>query len=820
MNIATSIGTGISDADIASAYIIDPCTIILELHKNLGDALIDTSNIALKVLSYDKILSEHSPQNVPHPLTRTIFNKLIFAKKAAYFSEFDEIVFCLPEYRVKHLPLAKNPLFLAGEFNNWYDATKNKKFQLRYTMIDNSPYLAVKLPRKKLPDSFQFKFVTLNGEWIGPSMDAPNKRFSPNNICNFLFDSSKTGNHIIALRTNTPMLLSDKFFLKIGEHEHEIDPSPWLFSLYTPAKLGAFIENNQTTFRVFVPRAHSAQVLVYRTPDSSSTVIPMHRNHDYTWEITVNRPLHGQFYHYQALFFQQIDWNNAPKILDPYAKATCSAAGPGMILKKRADLPLRDNFHTQHIKDDVILEAHVRDLLVHAPIKLTDQQRTGFAGLSKWLSKKRCYLRVLGINALELQPIQETDAKDKNEYHWGYMPTNFFSPASAYTTSPKSANRELKNLIKSCHRANLAVILDVVYNHTGSPNHLYNLDNDYFFRKNPDGSLQNFSGCGNDLRTESPMVQRLILDSLKYFVTTYRVDGFRFDLAELLGREFLYQIEHELKLIKPDIQIIYEPWSFRNNIGHQLHSSCASAWNDEYREFIKNYVCGHGNFEGISYFLRGSLGFRTDFPAQSINYIASHDDRCWIDKITERADYNGTFPTINDIKRTHLALAIMMMSIGVPMLSAGQDMLFSKQGNNNTYQSGDINALNYHLIHKHSSTHKFFKRWIRFRLSRLGGATRLLHNPTENYLRFFRSENSSAIGVLYNADHSLELKRLFFAINPHDYTTSIALEEFSPKKFRKLSDIDKFYRFSKKFSENIIDNHLTLPPFSLGLWVE
>lgn len=806
----------LAHSDIAKVELVDPCTVIIELFRNVGGELLDTSNIFLQV--------NRSPTpngNVAKvPLTRTILNKLLFAKRSAYYAEFDKMVFCLPERRIKHLALSKNSLFLAADFNNWFEATKNPAFQLHYTFIDNSPFFAVQVPRASLPDFFQFKFVTSSGEWVGPAIDSPNVSYSANNIQNFAFSASKTGDHMLAMRSNSPLLLSDRFELIIGDAKIPVDPSPWLLSLYSSAELGSIINDTQTTFRIFLPRAHSARVLIYRSPNDSPEVHPLHRNHDYTWETTINKNLYGFFYHFQALFFDQTDWSTAPKILDPYAKATLSPAGPAMVVHPRSSLPLRDNFHAQHIKDDVIMEVHARDLIANVQIGIDDNQPTSFNKLTKWVAKKNCYLRKLGINAIELQPIQEPDAPNKSAYHWGYMPVNYFSPASIYTSSPKYAQQELKTFVRACHRANIAVILDVVYNHVGNPNHLYNIDPDYFFRKNVDGSLQNFSGCGNDLRTESPMVQRLIIDSLKYFITTFHVDGFRFDLAELLGREFLHQLEHELRLISPNIQLIYEPWSFRNNIGHQLHFSSASAWNDEFREFVKDYVQGNGNFDGIKYFLRGSLGFRSNFPAQSVNYIASHDDLCWIDKITERQNHDGSYPTPNDVKRTHLALTILLMSLGVPMLAAGQDMLLSKHGNNNTYQNGDANALDYSLLTKHASTHKFFKNWIRFRLSNRGAVTRLLTTPTDKYMRFFRSDNSSAIGVLYNADRSLSPKQVFFAINPHNYSTNINLENFSLSNFRKLSDADKFFRFSKKFSDAVVDNRLILPPLSLGLWIE
>jgi pullulanase/glycogen debranching enzyme len=749
------------------------------------------------------------------------YNPLPFAKKAAYFQRRDEVVFLLPESRVKFLNTAKDPIFLAADFNNWYDATKSPNFALKFTTINGENFFALSLPISSLPNKADFKFVSSSGTWFDPEIDAPNKKCSDTCSVNYLFDKTKTGQHLLILAPQEPLVLANKFSLKVGEQIRSIDVSPWLLTCYIDAELGAKVQNKKTSFRVFIPRAHSARVLVYKNPRDTPIAIPMRREHDNTWTAEKNADLHGQFYHYQALFYDETNWDKAPKILDPYAKATCSRSGPGVILNEHTFLPLRNNFVSHPMKNDVILEVHVRDLLKNAPLNLGPEQRLGFNGLSKWLRKRHCYLRDLGTNTIEFQPITESDAGSKNEYHWGYMPVNYFSPASAYSSSPIKAPMEFKKLVRACHRARLAVILDVVCNHVGEQSNLLNIDPDYFFRKNGDGSLQNCSGCGNDLRTESPMVKRLIIDSLIHFIKTYNVDGFRFDLAELLGMEFLYQLERELRLVKNDVQIIYEPWSFRGNIGQKLQNFSGSAWNDEYRDFLANYVCGNGNFDGIKYFLGGSLGFRSAFMHQSVNYVESHDDLCWIDKITENWHHNGTNCTDNDRKRTHLALAILMMSLGIPMLHAGQDILQSKRGIKNTYKLGGVNALDYGLLAKNRSTHKFFKRWIRFRLSKPGSVLRSPFTLSEKYLKFFHSTGTSAVGVLYNADFSLRSKRVFFAVNPHlNSRCSIDIDGFDLSLFRQLSDENKFFTFSKKLDAKNLGKTITLEPLSLMLCIE
>ncbi len=303
----------------------------------------------------------------------------------------------------------------------------------------------------------------------------------------------------------------------------------------------------------------------------------------------------------------------------------------------------------------VIVETHVRDLLAHAAIDLPPGERRGFKGLAKWLRRPDCYLRRLGVNAVELQPVQEFDNEKVEDYHWGYMPANYFAPASAYATDPARGSQvaEFHELISAFHDAGLAVILDVVYNHVGEPNHLFSIDKYYYFTCDHEGRLTNWSGCGNDLRTTTPMARRLILESLIHFVRLYDVDGFRFDLADLVGLATLKEIEAALKAVKPSIILIAEPWSFKGHIGHALRHTGWSSWNDSFREFITQYVLGQGNPDGLRFFLTGSPGAIALWPAQTVNYVQSHDDRAWVDRITENSGHRGDAPTPNDVRRHH-----------------------------------------------------------------------------------------------------------------------------------------------------------------------
>ena len=223
----------------------------------------------------------------------------------------------------------------------------------------------------------------------------------------------------------------------------------------------------------------------------------------------------------------------------------------------------------------MVVEAHLRDLLAHAPSDVSKSERLEFIGLKKWLGDDNCYLRKLGANVVELQPVQEFDAKQKDEYHWGYMPVNFFSPASVYATKADDGRvvQEFAQLVDAFHEAGLAVVVDVVFTIIGIPPHLIHLDKEIYCSIDEQGRLSNCSGCGNDLRSDSEPVKKLILDSLLYWVEVFDVDGFRFDLGELLGFELLKEIEIELRKVKSGILLFAEPWSFRGRLPIEMNQT-------------------------------------------------------------------------------------------------------------------------------------------------------------------------------------------------------------------------------------------------------
>jgi pullulanase/glycogen debranching enzyme len=260
--------------------------------------------------------------------------------------------------------------------------------------------------------------------------------------------------------------------------------------------------------------------------------------------------------------------------------------------------------------------------------------------------------------------------------------------------------------------------------------------------------------------------------------------------------------------------MIAEPWSFRGYVGHDLRRTNLQGWNDEFRDFVKSYILGNGNVDGIKYFLQGSLAFRSTFPGQSINYLSSHDDFCWIDAITENPDHNGANPTFTDIRRTHMALATLFLSLGVPMLGEGTEWLHSKNGVHNTYLRGDLNALPYDRQREYFLTYKYAQQLIRLRKN-----SKLFHlkeRPSEEYIRVFTAqENNSAVLALFNGTRERGEEQILFAINPHREMVHFTIPFDS--NFTQIADTLSFVEENR--ATYLWENGtMTLPPLSCGIW--
>lgn len=760
-----------------------------------------------------------------------------FGLRSGYHFPQDGVIeFIFDPAEHAEIDLERETIHVAGDFNGWRGAD-DVAWALRPRLVEGRRVWAWSGPAAAvLSQGRNFKFVTGRHQWLPVPWDAPGVEADENGNLNRVIDAERTGCHLFSFELEAPADLSVSLTVRWAEgHAGEqvpLQPGGFFYELGSALPLGVHPQADGTLFRIFAPRAKSVELAICaalaeqdkprryrltRRPDADGAAG--------VWELTLEGNLHGWYYWYQVDGPRDAFGVFDPKrrILDPYALATVGREGPGIILdRSRLESGLgRDRFKTPAWHDLVICEAHVRDLAAHAPVEADEEDRRGFVGLKKWVESDDFYLSRLGVNCVELQPLQEFDSQTREEYHWGYMTANFFAPASAYASRPEAASgvRELRELVRAFHARGIAVIVDVVYNHVGEPAHLMFLDKLYYFEQNTVGELSNWSGCGNDLRCSAAMAKRLIIDSCSHWLELYGVDGFRFDLADLVGVPVLKDIEAALKRVKPDVILIAEPWSFRGHAAGELRDTGWASWNDGYRNFLRDYVRGAGARETFEYYVKGSPWYYAKWPAQTVNYTESHDDRCWLDVITENANHDGHLPTVNDRNRTHLMAAVLFTSIGIPMLGSGQDFLKSKHGVNNTYQRGDINALDYTRIHRFPATHAYFADWIAFRLSDRGRLLRHFSRASEKFFEFHWAEGTNAGAVVFNADLSQGPERLLFAINPTLGDVAIPVGALAQLPWRQLADQERFLPPGRDAGAQRVTPQLFVPALGCGLWV-
>jgi pullulanase/glycogen debranching enzyme len=755
------------------------------------------------------------------------------ARLSGYFVDGEQICFVLdPAYHA--WVDTGEAIFVAGAFNGWQHAVGKDAYRLRPLENTGGRLWGVEVPVSALEGAHSscFRFVTEGHRWLSVPEFAPN--LEPNRFqgSDFVLNLKQSGRHVFRLKTCKEVSLQTYVTLrwKQGGLDERVAVSnaEFYLSLHSELPMGVSREGEDTVFRLFAPRANRVTLELSRRNKSGDPVKhALQRNRDGSWELRLKGNHERWFYYYyvDGINHDASTYFDATfPVVDPYAKAMVSPKGPGIVLTSASSSPLMDGFVPPCWHDLVIAEVHMRDLMAKARELQGDQDRQRFSGIASWLRSPDHYLRKLGVNALEFLPLHEFEYGEKDEYHWGYMPVNYFSPASCHVKSPRSAEQveHFRDLVKACHEAGFAFILDVVYNHLGSPNPLYAIDKHYYFEVDSKFNLTNWSGVGNDLRARSPMAKQLIIDSLTHYVTEYGVDGFRFDLAELIGRDVLVEIESALKRVKPSVILIAEPWSFRGHIADKLKASGFSSWNDGYRDFFARYLRGEGNAASCFHFMKGSPGALTRFPAQTVNYSESHDDFCWLDHITENANHDGGHPTLNDIRRTHLMFSLLMASLGIPMLAQGQDFLRTKRGVHNTYQRGDLNALDYDRLVTFSTSHEYVRNWIHFRLSADGAVFRLDVHPSEEYFRQFCAEQGDqAHALCINWNYERGGKRWLYAINPTNSSQSILID--AACGMDRAIQIADHFRFDRRGLTcalmPVVEGTILMPPMSCGFWL-
>ncbi len=758
---------------------------------------------------------------------------------AGYYMEGGNIVFVLapPLYKSCNIP-TDTEIFVAGNFNGWKSAVGNERWRLTRVPFGSIVLWQVSVPRSLVffgdhTEEVSFKYVSKNFEWFGPPPGSYNLVLDEHGNGNLRASVHQTGWHVFKFITDRPIDFDkpDELVWESKQHPHSLTiHSGYLMSrIFSQDRLGSIVDEDgsRTTFRIFAPRASRVSLEFWnpKFPAAARKKVELTPMENGIWEFVAHGDLEGWHYNYFVGGKNSDNtsgFDESAAVLDPYAKAAVSRSGPAIVVDEKSLRPARTHFRPPHVADLVIAEVHLRDLIAKHP-RYAGNKKIGFRELAEWVRSDDCYLKKLGVNAVELQPIQEFDAEKPEDYHWGYMPNNWFAPASHYASDPASGTQieEFRELVDALHQAGFAVILDVVYNHVGEPNHLLRLDKEYYFNLTQYGDFTNWSGCGNDYNADAPMSRRLVQESLLWFVEAYGIDGFRFDLAELVGVPALIAIEKKIRARFPDTILIAEPWSFRGHIAGNLRKTTYSSWNDGYRDYAAKYVHNCVNLDGFRYFLAGSPEYFATFPAQTINYTESHDDRCWLDKITECGNSNAENPTVRDRRRTHIMLAFLFASLGTPMLAEGQDFLRTKHGKNNTYLDGEENALDYTRKKRFARTHEYARAWIRFRLSPNGRLLRQRKCVPEDFFKFYPDQRNTAVVVIYNAAFTQGKLQYALMLNPQTETAVVQIQKEVLFGFRQVANSTTFKASGvpaeKGFSHE--NGFLKLPPLSVSFWL-
>ncbi len=504
----------------------------------------------------------------------------------------------------------------------------------------------------------------------------------------------------------------------------------------------------KTVFTLFAP--NDAKQVVVRIYDEglggkAGKTIKMKRIANEQWQTTVKGDLIGKFYTFD------MGQGECPGV---FAKAVGVNGKRGAIINLSKTDPegwAQDQHPvTKSPADLVIYEMHHRDFSINRP----DAKYPGkFMALTEpWAIN---HLKELGVNAVHILPsydygsVDETRLSD-NKYNWGYDPVNYNVPEGGYSTDPYAPEvriREFKQMVKALHEAGIRVILDVVYNHTYDIEHsnFQRTYPDYYYRKTTDGQYSNGSGCGNETASDKPMMRKFMLESVKYWINEYHIDGFRFDLMGVHDIETMNQIRAMVDTIDPTIYIYGEGWSAgtcaypQEQLAMKAHiyqMPGIAAFSDEIRDALRGpfsddtmtgWIGGKDESESIKFGIAGAIQHpqidmaKVNYskapwalePTQMISYVSCHDDMCLVDRL--KASISGI--TEEELIRLDLlAQTAVFTSQGVPFMLSGEELLRNKKGVHNSFESPDsINQLDWTNKEKYPQVFDYYKNLIALR---------------------------------------------------------------------------------------------------------
>jgi len=564
---------------------------------------------------------------------------------------------------------------------------------------------------------------------------------------------------------------------------------------YYDGLLGAIYQKEATTFKIWSPIAKSMHLLLGKNEE----IIEMTYTNQGVHEVTIKGDLHLTPYSFKASV-NELDTT----FIDPYGVASTLNGNQSVVCDLTRTRPMvheRPSFSGKKT-DAIIYEISVRDLTA----MLDFNERRTFKGVIKpGLKTKKGnpagldYLKSLGVTHLQILPIYDFEGIDEEDpdklYNWGYNPSQYNVPEGSYASDPKdplSRINDLKEMIDVLHQEGFRVIMDVVYNHVYEPRTFpFNqIIPGYAFRVDEKGIMTNASGCGNDLATERLMVRKFIIDSVKYWVETYHVDGFRFDLMGLIDVTTMNRIYQTLEGVDKSLIIYGEGWKMptihpEKKMAHMENKNVIFTigfFNDAFRETIKGATFnekGLGFMSGgklephdILHSLLGSvLNHKFRYPSQSLNYIECHDNYTVRDKL-KKALPDRDFKDLNRMQE--LGTSMVLLSQGIPFIHMGQEFFRDKKGVENSYNHPDaVNQIDWNLVDLHQESIDRFKWLVNFRkiepLLRLSNAALIKKHTSIMF--------TSAGSALY---HLSDLEKDYLII-------------FKPKPVKEAFDFDSEY---------------------------
>lgn len=534
------------------------------------------------------------------------------------------------------------------------------------------------------------------------------------------------------------------------------------YPVYKGTDLGLTYTPEKSIFRIWAPTAMQAMLLIYSDHVNPNFVenFPMKKDVNGTWTFTWPGNHKGKLYAFSVFIDKK--WNDV--VPDPYAKASAvNGKRAAVIDLKETNPPGWEKDKSPPFKsktEAIIYELHVRDATIAAGSGIRENGK--FLGLTETGTKNReglstglDHLKELGITHVHLLPVYDFNSLDETlqhpGYNWGYDPLNYNVPEGTYATNaydPVLRIREFKQLIKTFHENGLRVVMDVVYNHTAltEKSNFNQLVPGYYYRHSQDGKFSNASACGNEIASERTMMRKFILESMKYWVQEYHIDGFRIDLMGIHDIQTINLLSRELHKIKPDILLYGEGWtagpsplpdSLRALKVNAAKLDRVAVFNDDIRDGIKGSVFEHkekgfvsgrpGTEESVKFGIVASCRhpqvnparvnyskkFYAAHPHQVITYSECHDNHVLWDKLAISA------PEVTETERKamhKLALSIVLTSQGISFLHAGSEFLRSKKGVENSFESPDsINAIDWSLKTKNKEVFEYVKTLIKMR---------------------------------------------------------------------------------------------------------